>query len=903
MWERDFFFDQNPDPMWVCDAAGLRMLDANPAASAATGYDRDTLLSLPAHKLWAPEDVAAFAQECRLLSQRGAALRLRKAAGDTALGRVTVREVSWKAEPARLVRLRVSGPGRVESTPEEAEALAQRLSEFRSTLRAAQRLIKIGAWKYESWTGVLTWSPEIYSLHGVSPEQFQPSFEAFLQCVHPDERGRVAETYRQLIASDDREFDYFYRVLRPDGKVAYLRTMGEYTATPQGRLLTGVVQDVTRQVEREDRLRLLDLSVSRLNDAVIIFEARPGAEALEAQVVYVNGGLIRFTGLAEADFIGRPLAMVAAHIARGVPREVIVDILSGGVSRRDEIRLFAKDGRIWPCELDLVPVRDNAGVMTHWVAVIRDLSEKQAADQRARLNEERLRLLQRSTNDVIWDLDVRAGLLTWGENIRNLSGNPEAELVSDLASWTNLLHPEDRARVEDGFEAALDGAGENWSDEYRIVRADGEVRFIFDRGYIARDPQGVPLRIVGSMVDITRQKIAEARLIQAEKLDALGQMTGGVAHDFNNLLTVIIGNTETLQDTARDPREARLLSLISSAADRGRDLTGRLLAFARRMPLKPAVIDLQGQVARSVELMRRTFRTNIRIEIEEGDDRSCIEADPGQLDLVILNLAINARDSMKDGGVLSLATRRVPAGGELVEFPDMNPADDARALLTIRDTGEGMDEETLRRCLEPFFTTKPVGSGVGLGLSMAFGFMEQSGGQLLIRSAPGEGTTIGLLFRLSDKPLTAPATQTAESELARGSEKILLVEDDAEVRENTAGILSRLGYTLTIRTNVDDAIQFLRDGGDADLLLTDIMMPGSVDVRSLVAEAKRLLPEVQVLFVSGYPRELINADGRLPQDIEMLQKPYRRAELAGRVRTLLDRIYEPPAPLVQSPDA
>ena len=414
------------------------------------------------------------------------------------------------------------------------------------------------------------------------------------------------------------------------------------------------------------------------------------------------------------------------------------------------------------------------------------------------------------------------------------------------------------------------------------------MRFVLDRGFISRDETGSALRIVGSMVDITRQKIAETRLIQAEKLDALGQMTGGVAHDFNNLLTIIFGNTETLLDRIDAPRERRLLELISSAAERGRDLTGRLLAFARRLPLKPQVIDLNTHLQRSAELMRRTFRSNVRIEIDLGVPGARIEADPGQLELVVLNLALNARYAMQDGGVLTLATCAVPAGESVPGFEKAALADADRVMLTVTDTGTGMDAETLRRCLEPFFTTKPVGQGVGLGLSMTFGFMEQSGGQLLIGSEPEQGTVVGLLFPVSAMPLTNPETDDFSAGVAGGREHILLVEDNAAVRENAETVLSGLGYRITSLSTADEAIHYLQKGGSADLLLTDIMMPGAADVRDLVAEARRRQPGLHVLYVSGYPRELINADGRLPQDIDILQKPYRRGELARRVRQVLD---------------
>ncbi|MFN7179008.1 PAS domain-containing protein [Hyphomonas sp.] len=904
MWEREVFFDRHPDPMWICDPETLGFLDVNAAALAAYGYTREEFLGLKAPQLWPAEDLAAF-QSCLDAARgndmcRAGTFRHQRRSGEILQVELTISRIDWQGRPAvivaardvtrtmDLVREREVLLRREEGVRQAAESLAEKLSEQVSTLRTAQRLIGIGAWKYEYGSGRLNWSPEFYRIYGLDEASYTPTFEGFASLVHPDDRDEVVETYRNFAGSGQTEFDLFHRICRPDGRIVHIRSIGELSGGPQGRMLTGIIQDVTLQVEQDNRLRLLDLSISRLNDAVLIFEARSGDDAVKAPVVYINGGATRVSGLRESEIVGHSIEALVRVIARGIAVEVLRTVLNAGESRREEIRLFTPEGKVMPAEIDLVPVRDAAGRMSHWVAVVRDMSEKRAADARARLNEERYQMLSRSTNDVVWDFDVLSGLVTWNENFRRLAGAPDSLLVDQLTSWTDRLHPEDRDRVLATFWGAIRGDAETWTDEYRFLRDDGDVRFVLDRGFISRDETGGPLRIVGSMVDITQQKIAEARLVQAEKLDALGQMTGGVAHDFNNLLTIIFGNAETLLDRIDTPRERRLVELISSAAERGRDLTGRLLAFARRLPLKPQIIDLNLHLQRSAELMRRTFRSNVRIEMDLGEPAAFVEADPGQLELAVLNLALNARHAMREGGVLTLATRHVPAGSVAPGFEKAQPADADRVMLIVSDTGTGMDAETLRRCLEPFFTTKPVGEGVGLGLSMAYGFMAQSGGQLLIDSHPGFGTTVGLIFPVSSESLTENAPGHIRGGVRGGSEHVLLVEDNPAVRDNAEAILTGLGYRVTALGTADEAIGYIQNGGAADLLLTDIMMPGSADVRDLVALARSLLPGMRVLYVSGYPRELLDADGRLPARMDLLQKPYRRSELAAAVRQALD---------------
>ena len=764
-----------------------------------------------------------------------------------------------------------------------------RLAEQNATLRTAQRLIRIGVWKYYPEADRLIWSPDIHDMYGVAEADFSGNFEAYTALVHPDDRAEMEKTYAAFVASGTPVFEFAHRILRPDGRIIHIQGVGELTQTSEGPLITGVVQDLTHQIERDNRIHLLDQSIGRLNDVVLIFEAAEGKAGADAPIVYVTPSFLRLTGLPSSEVIGQPIARVMTEAAPGVPLDVLTNALLNPVSLRSDIRIFARSGHIVPAEIDLVPVKGLSGKLTHWVAVIRDMTEKQAAEERARTNEERYEMLSRSTQDVVWDWDFRVSRITWNKNFRDLAGDPSAPLKDSPDSWVNRLHPEDRDRVLDGFYGAAAGTGGTWSDEYRFLRDDGDIRYIIDRGFVIRDVSGKVERIIGSMVDITPQKKAEARLLQAEKLEALGQITGGVAHDFNNLLMIILGNTETLLDRAEDARQRRLLELVVSAAERGRDLTGRLLAFARRIPLKAVILDLNEQVARTAELMRRTFRSNIRIETDFSSLAARIESDPAQLELVIFNLAVNARDAMPYGGEMTLRTHDVEEKGSRF------------VVLTVSDTGAGMDSETLRRCLEPFFTTKPVGQGVGLGLSMAFGFMAQTGGKLLIDSAPGKGTRVSLLFPYADGRKSAEAASPEAEPRGRG-ETVMLVEDEPGVREHVERLLGELGYKPVAFMNADEAILYLRGGGRADLILSDLVMPGTADVRDLLRIARETLPDIGILYSSGYPKEMIARDGRMDLGTDLLSKPYRRAELAEKLREMFDRRTGEPTASAQVED-
>ena len=894
MQEREIFYQRHPDPMWVQDPATLRILDANEAAQVAYGYPPGELLAMTAIDLLPPGDISYFQDSLRATragrSEPGIFRHLTKS-GEVLLVQATLRAVNWKGHPAELVSVRdmsqliPSEPAREELIRNTAARLAEadpdalKLAEHNATLRTARRLSRMGTWKYEFWSGRIFASAETCRIYGLAPDPDGIPWGAFRANIPPEDQQALGDTYRAYAAADAPAFEFSHRVAHPEGRTLHVRGVGELTQTVDGLALTGVIVDATQEIEQHRRLKLLDLSVRRLNDMVVIFEAGQSAADPHAPIVYANPAFFQVTGFEAVDVIGQPVSRVLFAAAPNVPLEVFESSLARAVSLRSDLQLRTRDGRMVPAEVDMVPVQDDGGAPAHWVAMIRDMSEKFAAEERARSNEARYQMLSRSTQDVVWDWDFEAGRIDWNENFRTIAGDPEAPLKgAPPSSWINRLHPDDRERVVDSFFSAAAGDAENWSAEYRFMRDDGGVRFVFDRGFVSRNETGKAVHMVGSMVDITDQKVAEMRLAQSEKLEALGQITGGVAHDFNNLLAIILGNAETLFDRATDARDRRLIELISSAAERGRDLTRRLLAFSRRSPIKPVPLDLNAVVLRSAELFGRILRANIRVEIETCAAPARIEADPSQLDLVLLNLAVNARDAMLSGGTLHLSTQVVEADGK------------KEVVLVVSDTGTGMDADTLRRCLEPFYTTKAVGKGVGLGLSMAFGFMAQSGGRLSIDSQLGQGTRVTLHFPYVEGLAPEPAlAEPLGAPVTGGDEHILLVEDDAGVRAHVEGLLSALGYSVTSKVSADDAIAYLEAGGEADLLLTDLVMPGSANVLTLVDVARARLPDIAVLYSSGYPKELVDQTGRLPPDIEFLPKPFRRADLAAHLRRLLDQ--------------
>lgn len=395
---------------------------------------------------------------------------------------------------------------------------------------------------------------------------------------------------------------------------------------------------------------------------------------------------------------------------------------------------------------------------------------------------------------------------------------------------------------------------------------------------------------------------AEQALVQSQKMESLGQLTGGVAHDFNNLLTVILGGLETigrqirdLPDNAQTARIARARDMAVQGAERAAQLTTRLLAFARRQPLARDVVDANKLIAGMADLINRTLGDNISVETVLAAGLWRCEADQGQLENALLNLAINGRDAMPDGGRLTLETANVFLDDAYVAALAETTPPGQYVMLAVTDEGVGMDRDTLTHVFEPFFTTKEVGKGTGLGLSQVYGFVRQSGGAVRVYSEVGQGTTVKIyLPRMAGEQAAAePEPPSVAPDSVRGHETILLVEDHDELRAYSSGILRELGYNVLTAANGMEAIATLEDNPGVALLFTDVVLPGGMNGRQIADEALRRRPDLKVLFTTGYTRNAIVHNGALDRGVELIVKPFGFDQLAMKVRRILDG--EPPA--------
>jgi PAS domain S-box-containing protein len=479
-------------------------------------------------------------------------------------------------------------------------------------------------------------------------------------------------------------------------------------ASPQGGLAI-YFRDISERHSTQETMRLLQSAISRLKDVVIITEADPISEG--PPIVFVNEAFTEMTGYAPAEVIGQPLRILhgpntdAEELARA--RALLAD----GKTAHVEIINYAKGGREFWVEAELFPLLADDRRTLHFVVVARDVTHRKLADQLLKESTERFRIVAKATADVVWDWNLIDDAMWWSDGMATMFGYGPKERAPTSESWTTALHPDDRERVVAGIHAVIEGAGEAWVDEYRFIRSDGSCAQVIDRGSVIRDGEGRAVRMVGSMVDVTSQRELEAQLRQSQRLEAVGQLTGGVAHDFNNLLTVILSNAELLETRlAGDEHLHMLAEMTRLAAERGAELTSRLLSFSRRQALDPKPVDVSALARSMDQLLRRALGEQVEIRMVAGAGVWDALIDALQLESAVLNLCINARDAMPGGGVLTIEV----ANAELNDDAALAPGDFVDGVVSPT-RARAWTMPTRARVFEPFFTTKESARARGLG--------------------------------------------------------------------------------------------------------------------------------------------------------------------------------------------
>jgi PAS domain S-box-containing protein len=601
---------------------------------------------------------------------------------------------------------------------------------------------------------------------------------------------------------------------------------------------------------------------------------------------YVNAAFARVMGHAEPEtMIGKPwVEMHAAGDVRSVEHEI------RGALQRDG-KWFGpltihRDGQPLPMEMSVTMLPDRGVVI-----VGRDISDRYRAEQFREEAEAKYRTLveQVAAISYIAELGSDGQWLYVSPQVETMFGFAVDDWLGGSREWMRHVHPEDHGVVE-AAEAASK-RGEKFQAEYRVIRQDGRVIWVSDTAVVVPGSDSHPL-MEGIIVDITERKQFEAQLQQARRMEAVGRLAGGIAHDFNNLLTIIKGYTELALMRAKGLPELKAdVERIEDASERAAGLVRQLLAFSRRQVLQPKVLDLNGIVVGLDKLLRRLMDEDIEMLTVADESVGAIKADPGQIEQVIMNLVVNARDAMPAGGRLIVETANAELDAAYArDHVSVRPGH--YVMLAVSDTGTGMSAETVAHIFEPFYTTKESGRGTGLGLSTVYGIVKQSGGYVWVYSEPGRGTTFKVYLPRVDEALEVlPAAKAKSQDRAKtGTETILLVEDEPDLRELTRTVLASKGYTIVEARNAEEAERLAEsNGAKIHLLLTDVIMPG-ISGREL---AKRILARhsaMRVLYMSGYTYNVIAQGGTLERGVSFLQKPFTPSVLVEKVREVLDGV-------------
>lgn len=646
-------------------------------------------------------------------------------------------------------------------------------------------------------------------------------------------------------------------------------------------IFTGILRDVSGRQRLEEELRQTNEKYARM------IQSSPDAITLrtlpERRYLEVNEGFCRMTGYAAEEAIGKTSAELNVWADPEQRGATLQKVLREGEVHEEEFRFRTKSGEIRFGQLAAVTVA--VGNQQCMLSVSRDITERKRAEEELRRSEANSRSLVHDAPFGILKVTLEGRILQANPALVKMLGYKSEDELCALNMERDVYHdPKQRQRLIEEHAQKEDFH----NVEVQWKRKDGNVITALLNGRRVVGPDHAQTYYEEFAEDITQRRVLERQLFQSQKMEAIGRLAGGIAHDFNNLLGVVLGHTEILEEFAgRERRLQRSVEAIHSATQRATALTTQLLAFSRKQMVQPKILDLNVAVRDIEKLLRRVIGEDIELIIRVQSGVGTMQIDPGQLDQILMNLVVNARDAMPGGGKLIIETSSVTLDDSYVG-QHLGAAAGPFVLLSISDTGVGMDQETLSHIFEPFFTTKEKGKGTGLGLSTVYGIVKQCGGYVMAYSEPGRGSTFKVYFPHVSGIPEAPRASGQRAELPGGKETVLLVEDETALRELTRGLLETAGYTVLEAANVEDAIRLA--GGahrKIDLLLTDVVMPG-MDGHELSRRLTSTCPSLKVLYMSGYTDDVIVHKGVLNRGTTLLQKPFGRAGLLGKVRQVLD---------------
>ncbi len=863
----------------------------NPAFSRLLGYTEAELLGKPFLEFIHPDDIESTQRVVKDQLRVGQTVFHFENRYRTVKGKYIW--LDWTSHPKPEKGITFAIARDITDQKRSEELIKQYQRELELTLNATTD----GIWKWNFITNEMEFSVSWYTMLGYEPNEFPTSFENWIALIHPDDRDRALSVATEYLKIKPDTYENEFRLRMKSGDYRWIQATGRVVErTPEGEALRiiGSHRDITENKQAEDALQR---SEAQHKEAQKVAHLGHWNLNLDTMTPAWSDEIFRIFGFDP----GTDEPSFANHEAITHPEDwpllnnAIMVAVEKGNPFDIEFRIIRPDAELrWMRAIGHVNVDEN-GKSTEVFGTAQDITDLKETELSFIESENRFALAMDAAQDGLYDWNLETNEIYYSPGWKRMLGYGDNELPNDFSVWEKLTDPEDVKRSWKMQQDVINRIRDRFQIEFKMKHKDGHWIDVFSRASAIFDDSGKAIRMIGTHVDITerkqeamKRKALETQLLQSQKMESIGRLAGGIAHDFNNILTSVTSNISlALMDMAsNDPLRETFLE-INTAVSRAVELTNQLLAFGRKRISDERIVDVNWVLDDVGKMIRRILGEDVDFQILPETDLGAVKMDYSHLEQILLNLAVNARDAMPDGGKLVISTKNVHLGKKDSDrFPNASSSDYIR--LSVSDNGHGIDEQDLPNIYDPFFTTKPIGKGTGLGLSMVHGLVAQAKGFIDVDTSPGKGTTFNLYFpRINEKPESYERVHL-KAPLSKGTETLLLVEDESSVMNIMKKILKPLGYTILKASNGLEALDISEKYADRiDLLITDIVMPG-MNGRDLAEKLAVDRKEMKVLYISGYPREHISAEGKLKDGINFQEKPFTPAMLATRVRSILD---------------
>ena len=876
-------FERMSQGVWQVDSAGTTIF-VNERMSAMVGHTREEFVARPS--------LSFFGEEVRGWIAAGIASR-RSGVGDEYECRLAHKDGSWVSvfvEVAPLYREdgEFDGTLALVSDLSDRKRAEESLHESDARYRRLVETIPGILYTYSDEQGGSYYSPQVEKVLGYSAEHFLEHPTLWHDSIHPDDVPSVDQALREQSA-DVSEIEYRIK----DAGQSWRWLLDRFVRIPRaggGSIIEGLAIDITTRKQAEDEVRALSRAVEQSPLSIVITD-RAGT------IEYVNPYFERSTGYTKAEVLGNNTRVLKSGT---MPAETYVDmwaLISEGGEWRGELCNRRKNGELFWESAAISGIRNGEGDVSHYIAVKDDITDRKRAEAALEQSQDLLVNLARVVPGVIYQYrlypDGRSAFPYSSPGMSDIYEVTPEDVREDATPVFGRLHPEDFDHVANAIEASARTLTTFYC-EFRVVLPRQGLRWRWSQAQPERTADGGTLWH-GVILDVTDRKLAEvekakleAQFQQALKMESVGRLAGGIAHDFNNMLAVILSYADLAADHVAERHPLRSdLEAITDAARRSADLTRQLLSFSRQQPISPRVVDLNACIQTMLKMLDRLVGENVQVVFLSEEKLWAVMIDPSQVDQILANLCVNARDAIADIGTLTVQTSNVTLDeGDCTSHAGCSPGEYVR--LAVSDDGCGIGAAALPHVFEPFFTTKALGSGTGLGLATVYAVVQQNGGSIDVHSEVGRGTTFTIhLPRHADVGRLHPREEQ-RSQIPCGDETILVVEDEAVILRATTRLLEGLGYTVLGANSPGDAMRLAQEFvGPIHLVMTDVIMP-EMNGRDLAKHLTSSRPGLEVVFMSGFTSNVIAVNGVLHEGVKFLQKPFSRHDLGNKVREALD---------------